>query len=154
MTKQIQNSKSQILICLGLAFIALVGCAPVNAQPKADGAAAPAGGALEVVIAGPPVKKTLTLVTTQPARIEALEQAPIHSKLSAYVGEVLVDYGDRVKKDQTLLKLTAPELDAELAQRKALLEQAKSELVQATAGSKAAEAAVVTARSQRAQAAA
>ena len=152
MTKQILNRKLQIPNYVGLGLIALAGCAPVNAQPKADAAGAQSGGPLEVVIAGPPVKKTLTLVTTQPARIEALEQAPIHSKLSAYVGEVLVDYGDRVKKGQTLLKLTAPELDAELAQRKALLEQAKSELVQANAGGKAAEAAVVTARSQRAQA--
>jgi HlyD family secretion protein len=153
MTNQIPNPQSQIPICLGLALVALAGCNPaVNAQPKADGAAAQAGGALEVVMAGPPVKKTLTLVTTQPGRIEALEQTPVHSKLSAYVGEVLVDYGDRVKKGQPLLKLIAPELDAELAQRKALLEQARSELVQANASGKAAEAAVVTARSQLAQA--
>jgi HlyD family secretion protein len=153
MIKQIPNPQFQIPNCLGLALLALAGCHPaVNAQPKGDGAAAPAGAALEVVVAGQPVKKTLTLVTTQPARIEALEQAPIHSKLAAYVGEVLVDYGDRVKNGQPLIKLVAPELDAELAQRQALLEQAKSELVQANASGKAAEAAVVTARSQLAEA--
>jgi RND family efflux transporter MFP subunit len=152
MTKQIPNPKSQISNCLAWVLLALAGCAPVHAQPKGEGAKVQTGGPLEVVLAGPPVKKTLTLVTTQPARMEAIEQAPIHSKLSAYVGEVLVDYGDRVKKDQILLKLTAPELDAELAQRQALLEQAKSEQVQAIAGGKAAEAAVATARSQLTQA--
>jgi len=147
---RVQAGNQCFAVCIALA---LAGCNPaVNAQPKADGAAAQAGGALEVVMAGPPVKKTLSLTTTQPARVEALEQTPIHSKLAAYVGEVLADYGDRVKKDQPLLKLIAPELDAELAQRKALLEQARSELVQANASGKAAEAAVVTARSQQAQA--
>jgi HlyD family secretion protein len=137
-----------LFVCLALA-----GCSPaVLAQPKSDSAANPAGANLEVVLAGPPVKKPLSFTTTQPARIEPIEQTPIHSKLAAYVGEVLVDYGDRVQKDQLLLKLVAPELDAELAQRRAMLEQARSERVQAEASSKAAEAAVVTARAQLAQA--
>ena len=49
----------------------------VRAQTPAS-----SGGPLEVVMAGKPVKKTLALVTTQPARIEALEQSPIHSKIA------------------------------------------------------------------------
>src|SRR5438874_31955 len=126
MTKQIHNSKSKIHNCRIFGMIlplVVAGCGSVAlAQPKAG--PAPAAGALEVVMAGKPVRKTLTLTTTQPARIEALEQTPIYSKLSAYVGEVLVDYGDKVKKDQPLLKLVAPELDADVAQKRALLEQA------------------------------
>jgi RND family efflux transporter MFP subunit len=102
-------------------------------------------------MAGKPARKTLTLTTTQPARIEALEQTPIYSKLAAYVGEVLVDYGDKVRKDQPLLKLVAPELDADLAQKKALLEQARAQLLQAEAGAKAAEAAVATAQAKAVQ---
>lgn len=122
------------------------GCGPaVNAQPKAgEGPAA----ALEVVLAGQPARKTLTLVTTQPARVEAIEQTRIYSKLAAYVSEVLVDYGDSVKLGQPLLKLAAPELDAELAQKQALLDQARAELLQAEAGARAAEAAVATTRSK------
>lgn len=107
---------------------------------------------LEVVVVGKPVRKTLTLVTTQPARIQALEQTPIHSRVAAYVGEVLVDYGDEVRKGQTLLKLVAPELDAALAQKKALVEKSEAGLIQAEAGLKAAESAVVTARSHIKQA--
>lgn len=138
---RIQNWGQRISFCvLNSAFcICLSGCAPsavAQQQPPT------ASGALEVVQAGNPTRKTLTLTTTQPARIEALEQTPIHSKLAAYVGEVLVDFGDTVKKGQPLLKLTAPELDAELAQKQALIEQAKAEVVQAEAGKTAAEAAV------------
>ncbi|MBW8885537.1 MAG: efflux RND transporter periplasmic adaptor subunit [Planctomycetia bacterium] len=103
-------------------------------------------------MAGKPTRKTLTLTTTQPARVEALEQTPVHSKLAAYVGEVLVDYGDQVKKDQPLLKLVAPELDADLVQKQALLEQARAGLLQAEAGSKAAEAAITTATAKAVQA--
>jgi RND family efflux transporter MFP subunit len=123
------------------------GLAAVQAQP-----ANLPGGPLEVVKAGPPVRKAVVLATTQPARMESLQQTPIHSKLAAYVAEVLVDFGDRVKKDQPLVQLAAPELDAELAQRQALVEQARSELAQAEAGVKGAEAALVTARSQLVQA--
>jgi HlyD family secretion protein len=154
MAKQIQNPKSKIQNCCLCLFGAILfaACAPAAmAQPKA--AAPPAGGAaLEVVMAGKPTRKTLTLTTTQPARVEALEQTPVHSKLAAYVGEVLVDYGDQVKKDQPLLKLVAPELDADLVQKQALLEQARAGLLQAEAGSKAAEAAITTATAKAVQA--
>lgn len=124
---------------------------PVAVQPAA--AQAPAGkGALEVVLVGKPARKTLALTTTQPARIAPLEQTPIHSKTAAYVGQVLVDYGDPVKQGQTLLQLTAPELEAALAQRTALLAKAKAGLVQAEAGQRASEAAVLTAQSRIVQA--
>lgn len=151
-------SPSVSLLALGLASVltcALAGCGPAAAQPKAGGqVAAPAasGGALEVVMAGKPTRKSLTLMTMQPARIEALEQTPIYSKVAAYVGEVFVDYGDKVKKDQPMLKLVAPELNAAVAQRNALLEKARAQLLQAEAAAKAAEAVVATAQSKVAQA--
>jgi RND family efflux transporter MFP subunit len=153
---QIPNPISLLVIAGGLAL--LVGCGPaVNAEHAAQPAitlVSQEGGSLEVVMAGTPARKSLALVTTEPARIEAIEQTPIHSKLAAYVGQVLVDYGDQVQKDQPLIQLTAPELDAEVAQKNALLGQAKAELVQAESGQKAAQAAVVTAKSAVVQAAA
>ncbi len=144
---RMQNWRLQISFCIlnSACCILTAGCGPAAiAQPQGVSSA----GSLEVVQAGQPTRKTLTLATTQPARIVALEQTPIHSKLAAYVGEVLVDYGDRVKKDQPLVKLSAPELDAELAQKTALLDQARAEQVQAEAGLKAAQAGVATANSQ------
>jgi RND family efflux transporter MFP subunit len=149
MTRPIQNLKSQISnrhLIVGLVILFVSACQPlVRAQAPAT------GGPLEVVMAGKPVRKTLALTTTQPARIEPLEQTPIHSKLAAYVGEVLVDYGDKVAKDQPLIKLVAPEIDADLNQKRALLEQARANLLQAEAGAKAAESAVATAESKALQ---
>jgi HlyD family secretion protein len=143
MTKQLPNPIFQIPNWLAATILAVAIC-----QSAANAQAPAASGSLEVVMAGKPVRKTLTLVTTQPARMEALEQTPIHSKLAAYVGEVLVDYGDKVSKDQPLIKLTAPEMDAELAQKRALLEQSRAGLLQAEAAAKAADAAVATADSK------
>ncbi|MCI0361074.1 MAG: efflux RND transporter periplasmic adaptor subunit [Planctomycetaceae bacterium] len=130
-------------------MLLLAGCnEPVVADHNPPAASAASGGALEVVLAGPPVRKSLKLISVQPARVEPIEQTPIQSKIAAYVAEVVVDFGDTVKKDQPLIKLRAPELDAELAQKQALLEQAKAELVQAESGATAAQAAIVTAKSQ------
>src|SRR5262245_36323634 len=90
--------------CAVAAFsFAGIGCGPViNAQGKATPAAgqSSSAAALEVVLAGKPTRKDLALKTTQPARVESLQQTPVHSKLAAYVGEVLVDFGDQVKKGQ------------------------------------------------------
>src|SRR5262245_62829887 len=112
---------------LGLALLATtaftVGFSHVAAQQ-------PGSSALEVVMAGKPVRKTLTLYSTQPAKIEPLERAPVHSKLAAYVGEVLADYGDAVNHGQPLVKLVAPEIDADVTQKKARVEQARAELAQ------------------------
>jgi HlyD family secretion protein len=151
LTRSVSEGFQRPAFCiLNSAFcILFAGCSPsVTAQPNS---ASPAGGALEVVMAGPPTRKPLALISTQPARIEAIEQAPIHSKVAAYVAEVAVDYGDKVTKDQPLIKLSAPEMDAELAQKNALLAQAKAELVQAQSAQRAAEAAIVTAKSQATQ---
>jgi RND family efflux transporter MFP subunit len=107
---------------------------------------------LEVVLAGPPTRKSLTLFTVQPARVEPIESAPLQSKLAAYVAEVNVDIGDPVKKGQPLVKLTAPELDAEFAQKQALIQQARAEHAQSESGLKAAQAAVETAEARAAEA--
>src|SRR5262245_13121216 len=130
-------------------LLLLSGCdAPVAADHNQPSAPLASGAAVETVVAGPPVRKSLKLVSVQPARVEPIEQTPIQSKIAAYVAEVVVDFGDVVKKDQPLVKLRAPELDAELVQKQALHEQAQAELVQAESGAKAALAAIATAKSQ------
>lgn len=58
---------------------------------------------------------------------------------------MLVDIGDRVSKDQTLVKLWVPEMHDEVRQQEALVAQAEAELRQADAAVTAASAAVKTA---------
>lgn len=134
--------------------IASAGCQPPlvanvgNAEPS-QGAGGPS---VEVVTAAKPTRKTLEFVSTQPARIEALDETPLFSKLSGYVAEVLVDLGDAVEKGQPLVRLGVPEMEVELLQRQALVELSLAETEQAQAAVKAAEAAVASAEAQVAQA--
>jgi HlyD family secretion protein len=146
------STQHAVLALLALVSISLTGCTvPLAAELKAAGdAAAPIapGGSLEVVIVGKPVRKTLVLTSSQPARIAAIEQAPLRSKLAGYVEKVLVDYGDKVEAGQPLIKLSVPELEIELVQKQALIDQAQSEVVQAEAAKRAAESAVLAAQSK------
>jgi len=97
--------------------------------------------AVDRVTAAKPVRKTLTLTTTQPGRIEAFEEAPLHPKVAGYVQEVLVDIGDVVEKDQLLIKLSIPEMLDEVKQMEALVARSDAETKQAEAAVKSAEAA-------------
>lgn len=57
-----------------------------------------------------PERRNLELVTTQPGTAEAFYEADLGAKVSGYVGELLVDIGDRVKTGQVLARITVPEL--------------------------------------------
>jgi RND family efflux transporter MFP subunit len=80
--------------------------------------------------------------------MEAFEETPLHPKITGYVDEVLVDIGDRVEKDQVLVRLAVPELADELRHKEALVAQAMAELHQAAAAITAAEAALATAEAK------
>ena len=58
--------------------------------------------------------------------------ASIYARANGYVRERLVDIGSVVKAGQTLAVIESPEVDQELAQARAALEQTKAALEQAT----------------------
>ena len=111
--KQLQRIWPLLLLLL-LPLVA--GCSRPAAATGQESAKS-ASASLERVVTGKATKKVLRLETTQPGRIEAFEATPLHSKLSGYVESVLVDIGDRVAKDQLLVKLAIPELTVESAPR-------------------------------------
>jgi RND family efflux transporter MFP subunit len=133
--------------------MAWAGCGAQPSAPTATPAAAaggapaaePVAGNLERVTTGHPARKTLTLTSVQPAAIEAFEETPLFSKIAGYVDKVHVDIGDRVKKDQVLVTLWAPELLDDRNEQQALVEQADAEVRQAEAGVAATKATVATA---------
>src|SRR5437899_453865 len=102
--------------CLSLAIASGCGQSGVRAD---NAAATKPNAAVERVTAAKPKRKTLRVETTQPAWIEAFEQTPLYSKLAGYVEHVHVDIGDSIKKDQSLVTLSIPELADEVAQKKA-----------------------------------
>jgi RND family efflux transporter MFP subunit len=74
-----------------------------------------------------------TLDITLPATTLAFEAANIYARASGYIQTRKVDIGDHVKKGDLLVEITAPELDHQIAQNQATLQQDEATLQQAAA---------------------
>src|SRR5215831_17650667 len=74
-----------------------------------------------------PTRNTVRRTIELPGQIEAFEQTPVYVKIAGYIKVVRKDIGDRVKKADLLAELWVPEMEEELKQKAALVEQAKAE---------------------------
>jgi RND family efflux transporter MFP subunit len=68
-----------------------------------------------------------------PGNIQAYTDSPIYARASGYLKAWYVDIGGRVKAGQLLAEIEAPELDQQVLQAKASLQQAEAALEQARA---------------------
>jgi len=143
-------SGTVVVIVVGASLLTSVGCNRRGASEAQANASTPET-AIRVTV-GKPVRKTLTLATTQPARIEAFEETPLFAKLAGFVKEVRVDIGDRVASGQVLAALNIPELVNDVDQQKAMLAQSEAEVGQAAANFDVVRAAAEAAEARIAQA--
>ncbi len=86
--------------------------------------------------------------TYEPGTVRSFEFAPLYTKVSGYLKELLVDRGDRVKVGQLLAKIYDPELDVAVLQAQASLEHAQAMVTQSEAKLKTALAGVQAAEAQ------
>lgn len=100
----------------GLAVLgALVLIALVIARPwRGRGADAAAVGAPPAVAVARVDREDLYKEITIPAEFRPYTEVDLHAKVSGFVKEMLVDFGDRVKAGQLLAVLEVPELGDEL----------------------------------------
>jgi RND family efflux transporter MFP subunit len=68
-----------------------------------------------------------------PGNIQAVTEAPVLARASGYIKKRYVDIGDRVKAGQVLAEIEAPELDQQILQIRAALDQTNSAVEQAQA---------------------
>jgi len=68
-----------------------------------------------------------------PGNIQAVTEAPILARADGYVKTRMVDIGDRVRSGQPLAEIEAPELDQQVLQARANLQQTTAALDQALA---------------------
>ncbi len=73
-----------------------------------------------------------------PGQTISFDQAAIYPRATGYVAERLVDIGSRVRKGDLLLRISAPDTDAQLAQAQAQVGQLEAALVQAQSSLKSA----------------
>lgn len=97
-------------------IVALAACTDKKSQtPSAD--------SVQVfILKKEPVTKTLSL----PAELVAWERAELFAKVEGYVRELKVDIGSRVKKNDVLIIIDAPEITANYAKATADLQGAQS----------------------------
>lgn len=102
-----------------LAFAALAGCADKKNQPASTTAA---DSVAVFVLKKESVTKTLSL----PAELLPWERAELYAKVQGYVRELKVDIGSRVKKNDILIIIDAPEVTANSAKASADLQASLS----------------------------
>ncbi len=78
-------------------------------------------------------KGGLVRTSTQIGSVHPYEVADLYAKVSGYLAELHVNYGDRVKKGQILAVIDDPEVVADAEKAEADLRQAKAAVVQAEA---------------------
>ena len=71
--------------------------------------------------------------STQIGSVQPFQEADLYAKISGYLKELHVDYGDRVKKDQLLAEIEDPEIVEEANRADADLEQSRAAVAQAEA---------------------
>jgi RND family efflux transporter MFP subunit len=75
-----------------------------------------------------PQRGTSSSDLTLPGMIQAFSQSPIYARVDGYVRTWHVDIGTHVTKGQLLAEIDAPEVDQQLNQARAMLQQAQTTL--------------------------
>jgi RND family efflux transporter MFP subunit len=129
---------------IGLAIAVALAAGPGGcSRPSEKKAVHPAQAAMRVEVVRPE-RHTVQRSVGEPGQLVAFETTPIHAKIAGYVRKVNVHIGHDIKKGEVLAELYVPELEAELRQEEAAVEQAVARKAQAEAAVKVALAAVTS----------
>jgi multidrug efflux pump subunit AcrA (membrane-fusion protein) len=89
-----------------------------------------------VVIVTPAARSSVEAELTLPGSSTALIEAPVYARASGYIRKRFVDLGDHVKAGQLLAIIDAPDLDQQVDQVRANMQQSESVLRQTQAQAK------------------
>lgn len=149
----VMNPRGPIVLVLAALGAIAAGCDRPTIAAKAGPAESKAGAsAVAKVEVVRPARRAVRRTTEQPGQIEAAEVTPIYAKLSGYARTVAVDIGDRVTKGQVLAELWVPEVESDLLQKRAMVDQAEAQKAQAEATVQVASASLTSAEAQVAEA--
>jgi len=100
--------------------------------PAFFSAALSLGVAQEIALV-PVVSRKISQTIELPGEFQPFESVSIHAKVRGYVDRVLVDRGSAVKRGQLLAVITAPEMNAQIAEARSKVRAAESDRLQAEA---------------------
>jgi RND family efflux transporter MFP subunit len=124
-----------LLGLFGLAVLLVIGIVPriQRHSELAEAVKAARSSALVVSVVKPtPGARTADFML--PGSIQAIQEAPIYSRVDGYLKRRLVDIGDRVQSGQVLAEIDTPDLDQQLAQARAAAAGSEASLAQARSG--------------------
>jgi len=79
------------------------------------------------------VSKTISRMVEIPGEFLPFEVVSLHAKVPGYVDRVLVDRGSVVKQGDLLVELTAPEMNAQIAEAESKVQASEADRLQAEA---------------------
>src|SRR6478735_526375 len=109
-----------------LGGLLLAGVLPRKAQLKTLEVAASEKGRVYSVAKAMPADATAELAL--PSSVEASQETPLYPRVNGYVKRIAVDIGSQVKAGDVLAEIETPELDQQVMQAKAAMEQASANL--------------------------
>lgn len=121
-------------ICVVVLFVALflIGFIPAHRRKEALARQArEAASEPPVVSVVKPRASSDTIPLNLPASATAMQETALYARINGYLKRWTVDIGGHVQKGQLLAEISAPDIDAQLAQANAALLQARANLVQA-----------------------
>jgi HlyD family secretion protein len=113
--------KKKVLIIIGVVLVAVIAMLIIKPFGKKE-----TGVSFETVKV---TKGTITTTVTATGTIEAVTSVDVGTQVSGIIDKVYVDFNDRVKQGQLLAQIDKKQLQAQLDQSEASLEQAKAQLV-------------------------
>ncbi|WP_435010719.1 efflux RND transporter periplasmic adaptor subunit [Tundrisphaera lichenicola] len=138
MPRSISRRKSDLAFAVGL-VAAFTGCErPISATAGPLGEPPrPPVARVEVVR---PERKTIRRVVEEPGQVEAFEVTAIHARVAGYVESWSVNIGSKITKGQVMAELDVPELEAEVVQKRSMVDQAEALKIQSEASVEVAKA--------------
>ncbi len=124
------RSRAGMLALTALATALAAGCERPSEGEAGRTASAPPVARVEVVR---PERRTVRRTVGEPGQLQAYETSEVHARIPGYVKRWTANIGDSVKKGQLLAELSDPELEADLKQKEAAIEQAVAKRKQAEA---------------------
>jgi RND family efflux transporter MFP subunit len=120
------HSKLRLVVVTGVLLVA-VGVVWSVRRVRAEASRAPASSALPTVAVAKVDREDLYREVTIPAEFRPYEEVELHAKVSGYVSEMKVDFGDRVKAGQLMATLEVPELLDDLHNAMAAVQKAEAD---------------------------
>ena len=116
-----------VLACLVVLAAAAVLVWPLVARRDSAASATTPAGQISTVAVAKVTRETLVNEVAIPAEFRPYQEVELHAKVSGYVSEMKVDFGDQVKSNQPLATLEVPELQDQLHNAMAIQQRAEAD---------------------------